>query len=146
MKKIIIFGFPHCGTTILRCILGHIKDIYEIIDETHIIDETIIDDELSNNCNYILCKFPFTYDEFLTNAIYDDYIKIFIIRNPLYVFSSLNERFDYNIPNDHSIDDYIKCIRQFEKSYNSKLSTNLYTIKYEDLFDKYCQDKRLLFY
>ena len=34
MTKILICGFPHCGTTILKCIIGHINDVEEIIDET----------------------------------------------------------------------------------------------------------------
>ena len=29
-KKIIIFGFPHSGTTILRNIISHIENVYEI--------------------------------------------------------------------------------------------------------------------
>ena len=29
MKKILIIGFPHCGTTILRCILGKCTNVKE---------------------------------------------------------------------------------------------------------------------
>ena len=32
MKKIIVFGFSHCGTTILKSIIGHIDSVYETYD------------------------------------------------------------------------------------------------------------------
>ena len=32
-KKIFIFVYSHCGTTILRSIIGHIDEVYEKIDE-----------------------------------------------------------------------------------------------------------------
>ncbi len=32
-KKILICGYSHCGTTILKSIIGHIEDVEEIIDE-----------------------------------------------------------------------------------------------------------------
>ena len=136
MKKIIIFGFPHCGTSILKSIIGHIDDVDEIINETKIINK-------KTNKKYILCKYPFLKKEFLTKQ-YEDYIKIFIIRNPLYVFSSLNERFEYNIPNNHSIDIYIKTLDKFIHYQNNPIN-NLYTIKYEDLFiDNYKNIKNIL--
>ena len=39
MTNILIFGFPHCGTTILRCIMGHINDVHEVMDEIYMDDE-----------------------------------------------------------------------------------------------------------
>ena len=87
----------------------------------------------NDNKKFKMCKFPFTLDKFFTEK-YEDYIKIFIIRNPLYVFSSLNKRFDYNIPEDHNLQRYIKTIEKFNYYENSN-QKNVYTIKYEDLFD-----------
>ena len=69
-QKILICGFPHCGTTILRTIIGHIEDVKEIITETPYINET-------SNKKFILCKFPFTHDEFFGED-YKDYIKIIL--------------------------------------------------------------------
>ena len=86
MKKILICGFPHCGTTILKSIIGHCEDVLEIVDETMKINNK------SSDKPFIICKWPFAKDVFF-NKPYEDYIKIFIIRNPLYVFSSLNKRF-----------------------------------------------------
>jgi hypothetical protein len=133
MKKIIIFGFPHCGTTILRCIIGHIEDVYEIVDETQIINEDNIYDDNIKLKKYILCKKPFTKNIYFTDDKYKDYIKIFIIRNPLYVFTSINKRFPNHISGDHSINCYIESLRYFIKYKNNPIE-NLYLIKYEDLF------------
>ena len=52
-KKVIIFGFPHCGTSIIKSIIGHIEDVYEIIDETHYIDDKTFDD-IKSKYKYIL--------------------------------------------------------------------------------------------
>ena len=136
MSKIIIFGFPHCGTSILKSIIGHIDDIEEIIDETYIIEK-------KTTKKYILCKFPFTYDEFFSEQ-YNDYIKIFILRNPLYVFSSLNKRFSYQIPIDHDMDVYINTITKFINYKNNSIK-NLYTIIYEDLFYNNFQNIKKIF-
>lgn len=125
MIKIIIFGFPHCGTSILKSIIGHIEDVEEIINETSFIRQ-------KTNKKYILCKYPFMKDKFFGN-IYRDYIKIFIIRNPIYIYSSLNKRFKYNIPERHGIDKYINTIQKFIY-YKNNPHKNIYTIRYEDMF------------
>lgn len=124
--KILICGFPHCGTSILKSILGHIEDVEEIQEECKEIN-------ITSNKPFILCKHPFTDNEFFSET-YKDYIKIFIIRNPLFVFSSLNKRFKYDIPEDHSFNAYIDTIRMFIQ-YKNNPEENIYTIRYEDLFE-----------
>lgn len=129
MNKILICGFPHCGTSILKSIIGHIDDVEEIMDETEKIPETYnIKDK-----KYILCKYPFTLKKFFQKE-YNDYIKIFIIRNPLFVFSSLNKRFSNNIPNGHSIERYIQTTKLF-LACRHNLPKNTYIVRYEDLFE-----------
>ena len=135
-QKIIICGFPHCGTSILKSIIGHIKDVDEIQNETKQIN-------ITSNKPFILCKWPFTPQEFFTRK-YADYIKIFIIRNPLFVFSSLNKRFNYNIPNNHSFSEYLSTIQSYVK-YSDNPQNNIYTIRYEDLFqEQYKNFKNIL--
>jgi len=136
MNKILICGFPHCGTTILKSIIGHIDDVEEIVDETDKIDKTIDVEE----GKYILCKYPFTLKKFFEKE-YDDYIKIFIIRNPLFVFSSLNKRFSNKIPFGHSIDRYIQTVKLFI-TYRNNLPANTFLIRYEDLFENNYQNIR----
>lgn len=142
-KKIIIFGFPHCGTTILRSIISHIDNVYEIVDET---DK--IDDNNSNysNYNFVLCKQPMLINENNLLKHYSDYIKIFIIRNPLYVFSSLNKRFINNVlDEDHSINKYITTIKEFNKFKNTKNIDNLFLIRYEDIFEDNYKNLKYIF-
>ena len=132
-KKIIIFGFPHCGTTILKNIICHINNVYEIVDEIEKIDDNILD---YINYNFVLCKYPYLINENNLIEKYSDYIKIFIIRNPLYVFSSLNKRFrNDTLDADHSIDKYICTIKQFNDFKHIKNIDNLFLIKYEDMFE-----------
>lgn len=135
MIKLIIFGFPHCGTSILKSIIGHIEEVDEIIDETPVITR-------KTNKKYILCKYPYTIPNFFTKQ-YDDYIKIFIIRNPIYVFSSLNKRFQYNIPSKCDIKEYVRTLTKFIQ-YKQKAMKNLYTIQYEDLFDNHYQNLKVI--
>lgn len=135
-QKILIWGFPHCGTSILKSIIGHIEDVEETYDEISVITK-------NSDKKFILGKFPFTYDSFFGEK-YKDYIKIFIIRNPLFVFSSLNKRFNYKIPNDHNFDEYINTLKKFIK-YKNNPKKNIYTIKYEDLFENnYDELKKIL--
>ncbi len=135
-QKIIIFGFPHCGTSILKSILGHLDDIEEIQQECSFINQT-------SDKPFILCKSPLARDHYFGEK-YKEYIKIFIIRNPLFVFSSLNKRFNYNIPDDHSFDLYTNIIKKFIKYKNSNLK-NIYTIRYEDFFpNNYNSIKKIL--
>ena len=132
MKKIIIFGFSHCGTTILRTIIGHIEEIYEIKKENDVITNNDINIATKLNKNYVLCKSPQAKDIFF-NSRYDDYIKIFIIRNPLWVYSSLNRRTSYNLTDYHNFKKFEYSSSKFYQYLNNP-KKNYYLIKYEDLF------------
>ena len=126
MQKIIVFGFPHCGTTILRSIIGHSEEVFQICDEIKKI-------KINTDKPFIVCKYPFMDSKFFTQE-YDDYIKIFIIRNPLFVYSSINKRFIKSIPHDYHPRHYEKVVEQFIRCKENNVS-NIYTIKYEELFD-----------
>ena len=129
-KKIIIFGFPHCGTTILKSILGHINDIEEILGESSYCFGS--NGIKTTTKKYVVCKTPYVYPLDSMDK-YKDYIMIFIIRNPLFVFSSLNKRFKYNIPPKCNYDKYIYTIKKFINC-STNTRKNVYTIRYEDLF------------
>ena len=127
-NKILICGFPHCGTTILKSIIGHSDNVKEVYNEIDNINN------IKTDLDFILCKYPFTRAKYFdNNTFYKNYIKIIIIRNPLFVFSSLNKRYRTRIPSNHSIDNYINTVKLFIK-YSSKHEENIYTIRYEDLF------------
>ena len=130
MKKIIIFGFSHCGTTILKSIIGHIDEVYEVIHETATFNDFNI---VPSSKKYILHKFPQYNKRFLTDKYYEDYIKIFIIRNPIFVYSSLNKRKDYNMGDYHAFNKFANTVKDFIY-YRDNPIKKLYTIKYEDIF------------
>lgn len=138
MSKILIHGFPHSGTTILRAIIGHIEDVEEIIKEQKQIKRT-------SKHKYILCKWPWTCEEFYKNK-YNEYIKIFIMRNPLFVFSSMNKRANkYNMfHKDSNIEAYIQTIQKFIHIKNNP-PKNTYTIIYENLFKNDFQELKAIF-
>jgi len=136
MKKIIIFGFPHCGTTILRAIIGHIDDVHEIVDETDSIC-------IHSAKKYVLCKCPKTKAKFFSDR-YANYIKICIIRNPYFVFSSLNKRFSYEIRKAESLEAYAETCKMLIQ-YKQKNIPNLYFIRYEDLFEYNYSNLRNIF-
>jgi hypothetical protein len=145
IKKILIIGFPHNGTSILKSIIGHIENIYEFIKETDWIPDSKINEDYDKkkNYHYYLCKIPFTNELYFTDK-YEDYIKIFILRNPIYCFSSINNRFNYNIPSNTDIDSYIEVLKLFDK-YNNNTYKNIYCILYKDLFDNnYYKFKKIL--
>lgn len=135
-QKILICGFPHCGTSILKSIIGHIEDVEEIYNEVSVITK-------KSDKKFILGKSPFTLDDFFDKK-YEDYIKIFIIRNPLFVFSSLNKRFNNRIPDNHNFNCYIKTLTKFIK-YKTNPEKNIYTIKYEDLFKNNYDELKKIF-
>ena len=140
-KKIIIFGYSHCGTTILKSIIGHIEEVEEIIHECNRISKY---DYKSTNKKYILCKFPQAKPEFF-DIEYKDYIKIFIIRNPLFVFSSINKRYShYKLSKYHSIQKYIDIVKIFLK-YKNHPEKDIYTIRYEDIFKNNYKELKKIF-
>ncbi len=123
-RKIIIFGFPHCGTSILKSIIGHCRDVEETYKETKSVS-------LSRK-EFALCKFPFMSDDFFNKPEYKDYVKIFIVRHPIYVMSSINKRFKNNVQSNHSLEEYIKILEKFDKCSETDL---IFKIRYEDLFE-----------
>jgi hypothetical protein len=139
-KRILIIGFPHCGTTILKSIIGHINDVEEIIPEVSKIDYINENTyKLSNKQfittqkKYILAKWPFINDDFF-GPEYEDYIRIFIIRNPIYVYSSLNRRFEGRADTHHNKSKYEKTCQKFIE-YRTNPVKDIYTIKYEEIFE-----------
>ena len=74
MRKIIIIGFPHCGTSILKSLIGHIDTVEEIVSETDKIEK-------ESEKEFVLCKWPSADIKFF-GELYEDYTKIFISETP----------------------------------------------------------------
>lgn len=156
MKKILITGFMHSGTSILKSIIGHIPEVHEIYNEAkeaflseehkivsyyHPCFQNIVSEALQEDENYILIKEPNIITE-ITQDKYKNYIIILIIRNPLWVFSSMNRRVGFHCDGD--LEHYSKAAELF-LDFRLNKRHNIYTIKYEELFfDNYRKLKNIL--
>jgi hypothetical protein len=143
-QKILVTGFPHCGTTILRALVGNCKNVF---------DQSI---EFGDPKNYnpdmgyefFVWKHPFLHREFRDfgfqhkpNTPYKDVIIIPIIRNPWYVFTSLHKRSlqngDFSILDDkqgHSFPYYQNAAHRISEVMENPVD-GVYPIRYEDMFE-----------
>jgi hypothetical protein len=154
IKKILVTGFPHCGTTILRAKVGECKRVLEQtieFQDAH---------SFSQNANYdfYVWKTPFLSDEFRnfgfktkdTNR-FSETIVIPIIRNPWNVFTSLNKRGTlnsefsiYDNRQGHSFGYYENAAYVILDAFKNNYK-NVYPIKYEEMFDNNFQKLREIF-
>ena len=149
INTIVIYGFAHCGTTILKEIVGNIPSVHKepsgesLQPSEHLLASALKEDKrhvLIKHTHYTARNRP---EPFLPD-LKGEHKTIFITRNPYYVFSSLNRRFPYGIPNDHSFALYERVANKFLETKINK-TKNLYHIKYEDMFtNDYENLKRIL--
>tara|TARA_Y100001938_G_scaffold72809_1_gene100976 strand:+ start:236 stop:949 length:714 start_codon:yes stop_codon:yes gene_type:complete len=137
-KKVLIFGIPHSGTTILKSIIGHIEEVNNILGEHKHIDDI----KLPPAKKFNLIKFPQVLPSFFTQE-YGEYIKIFIIRNPLWVVSSRLRRNPTRNPS-YFIKQYLDAAKYFVH-YSCKPLLNLHLIRYEDMFDNNFKELKTIF-
>jgi hypothetical protein len=102
--RILIAGFPHSGTSILRKLVGNHPEVHD-----HFASETrryTRDDRLLRRIfprryggrRHVVFKWPFHDVEAATNA----HRVIYIVRSPFDAFGSLWQRFGGELPDDHS--------------------------------------------
>lgn len=149
-KKILITGFPHTGTSILKSKLGECHNLYEVEREYFSISHNDINQ--SGDKEFVLVKSPIIPIEIRANGIkyttfpnteYGDYIIILVIRNPWNVFTSIikdgknplnkiqpNEGNEYFI----KVDEYLVAAKFFLEAEKSNYP-NVHCIKYEDFFN-----------
>lgn len=160
-KKILITGFPHTGTSILKSKMGECGNVYEHPYESPIVNVDILN--ASGEKEFVLVKYPILPIEIranhllhvTANTIYKDYIIIFVIRNPWNTYTSvvksgcnpLNQ-----LPPNSGNPDYHSKWEEFEvaakyflDSQNKDLYPNLYSIKYEDFFPNNFEKIKKLF-
>lgn len=119
MKKVIVYGMAHSGTTILKTILGHGKGVYEHKRETK-----SLPDEIPQGAKAVVIKWPRVMDA----EDYADFYKVQIIRNPFYLFSGYLRRKGELRP------DSIELWEKAAKSFLETKAENLYKIRYEEMF------------
>ena len=156
-KKILITGFPHTGTSILKSKLGECKNLFECLEEESFIGEHFITSENENK--FFLTKTPVLPIDIRAGGVhftripdsrYYEYIIILVIRNPWNVFTSIikdgkNPLNTFHI--DQSSDYHIRATEYevagkfFIDSINDRLE-DIHCIKYEDFFEN---DNKKLF-
>ena len=143
MKKLMVTGFPHTGTTILKNIIGHIPDVKELIHE----EKLVRDYDEDHSYAWNMCKWPFAREHFFGDE-FTHYTKVFIIRNPLWIFSSLNKRCAQDsppgVPPNHDIDVCEEIYARYV-SFLDEPRKDVYLLKYESIFDDNFQLLRTTF-
>ena len=154
VKKILVTGFPHSGTTVLRAKIGECKNTYdcnyECVDPPNFYPTMPYD--------FYVWKHPFLDVPFRNHTFaikpeskYADTIIIPIIRNPWNIFSSLHKRGTqsnefsiYDSRQGHSLPWYENTCEvifdAFQKNYK-----DVYPIKYEEMFDNNFEKLRNIF-
>lgn len=153
-KKILITGFPHTGTSILKSKMGECENLYEFPFESPFVEHHHILN--SNDKEFVLVKYPMLPLDIrvdgpgrtrILESRYFGYIIIFVIRNPWNLFTSiikagnnpLNECDDHRRPEYHSkVSEYLVSAEMFLNARNNNYK-DIYTIKYEEFFDNDCK-------
>lgn len=153
-KKILVTGFPHCGTTILRAIIGNCKNVFDQTKEFS--DPTEYRPDMP--FEFYVWKHPFLHREFRDfgfqhkpNTKFSDTIIVPIIRNPWNVFTSLHKRGmetgEFSVLNDkqgHSIPYYENTAHRILEVIENPIE-GVYPIKYEDMFENNFQNLKTIF-
>jgi hypothetical protein len=160
-KKILVTGFPHTGTSILKSKIGECQNVYEYPYESPIVRNEFLN--FSEDKEFILVKYPMLPIEIRANhlmkvtkdSIYQDYIIIFVTRNPWNVFTSIIKSGGNPLnglppnsgnPDYHSKwEEYEAAAIHFLNSKDKELYPNLYSIKYEDFFTNDFENLRNIF-
>jgi hypothetical protein len=160
-KKILITGFPHTGTSILKSKIGECANVFEWPYEAPIVNHNMLN--AAGDAEFILVKYPMLPIEIRANhllkvtrdSIYQDYIIIFVNRNPWNVFTSVIKSGVNPLnglpPNSGNPayhgkwEEYEAASIHFLDAQTKELYPNLYSIKYEDFFVNDYEKLRVLF-
>jgi len=148
-KKIVITGFPHTGTSILKSKFGECKNLFECLrEESFVVDEHI---QHQQGKEFILTKTPIIPIDIRAGGVhftrvpqsrYYHYIIIFVIRNPWNVFTSIikdgknplnNFHIDQSSEYHIRLSEYEVAGEFFLNSIKDKIE-DVYCVKYEDFF------------
>jgi hypothetical protein len=145
MQKILVTGYPHCGTTILRKIIGNHSLILDIPLEMRTIDNGQIRRAKALGKIGVVIKEPFLLrlgkNMRQIREKYKDYKIVMIMRNPVDIVSSMNMRFNNDIPSNHSFEQW----QRYAHIYLDPISDFAFKIKYEEMFDNDYQKLKELF-
>jgi len=154
-------GFPHSGTTILKNRMGDCLNCVELQDElpTNNHKELFKLNFDSIDKDFVVVKSAMVLEEYYRNPKrFNNYIIVFICRNPYFVFSGIHRRFiNVRFINKFDTKGNAKFLpkhtdfRDYERFANlflelrEKPRSNTYCIKYEDLFKRDFKKLKALF-
>jgi len=150
-NKILITGYPHTGTSILKSKFGECHDTFEEIVECDFAHQRIIDS--SGNKKFIVLKSPvlpleirkhkLEFNANYENSFYYNYQIVLVNRNPWNLFTSIIKR-GFNPLSKctdhfknayyHTIEEYLIFCEIFLDGIKNNYR-NIHTIRYEDFFD-----------
>jgi len=146
MKRIMVTGFPHCGTTILRAKIGECRNVYEDVREDRFPQPETKIGAWKGRYPFVVWKDPVLPLPLLMNGwehlehmpSYRDNIMIVIIRNPYYALSSLVDGWfmnPYKTENE-MLSSYEKTAAIWLKfKENPHRFPNVFPINYEEMFE-----------
>jgi hypothetical protein len=157
--KILVTGFPHTGTSILKSKFGECSNLHEVeIEQPFVYPQDIHN---SQDKKFIIVKNPILPIDIRAGGVpftryvasnYYDYTIIFVIRNPWNVFTSiikdggnpLNNLEPNQGPQYHiKVQEYMVAAEFFLQSIENNYP-NIHAIKYEDFFPNDFQKLREL--
>ena len=146
MKTILVTGFPHCGTSILRAKIGECDNVYDDPRESRFPSAEARIKARESKSEFLVWKDPllphplfkdgYTHLEYMPN--YKNRIIFFILRNPYYAFSSLVDGW---FMNPYSSENQMLAVYErtakiwLDFKENPHAFPNVYPIRYEDMFD-----------
>lgn len=128
-KTVFIFGHHHCGTTILRTILGHIEGAKTFLFEADPIEYPNFEKDAALR----VFKNPEVKETYFSDT-YQNIIRIFLVRDPVQVLSSINRRYQNDPPRARrTVRSYLRMAHIFVRTKKNPPKT-LHHIRYEDMF------------
>ena len=134
IHKVLVTGFPHSGTSIMRAVLGNVDGVYAHPFEATMVTEKMAKKAKQENASRVVVKWPWNRTDFFDaeHEVFGEYKKIFVIRSPYYTYSSLNDIKSANEPHTR-LGDWQKAA-QYWIALNESDRKDMICVKYEDLF------------
>jgi len=91
---VLIYGWPHSGTTITTKIIQSYDNVCGMKGaELKAVTSVQFRNAERRGCTHVVVKWPWDMtDEIIASKTYENYLKIVLVRNPYWIFSSINRR------------------------------------------------------
>jgi len=135
MKRILVTGYPHSGTTIVRKIIGNHPQMLDIQKETRTIDPADVRKAKQLSKVGVVIKEPFLLrlgkNVRQIKEKYKGYKVIMMMRDPTDIVCSMNMRFNNDIPTNHNFEQW----QRYAEIYLDSISDFAFKLRYEEMFE-----------